>query len=46
MINTFALLLAHALLALTAWRLVQRPDLDQDAGVDRPRPSWGRRTDA
>jgi hypothetical protein len=39
-------LLAHALLALTAWRLVRRPDLDQDGAVDRPRAAWGRRPDA
>ncbi len=46
MIDTFALALTHALLALTAWRLVRRPDLDHDAGAERPRPAWGRRTDA
>jgi hypothetical protein len=46
MIDTFALLLSHTLLALTAWRLVRRPDLDHDAGVERPRTAWGRRRDA
>lgn len=46
MIETFALGLTHALLALTAWRLVRRADLDQDASADRPRPAWGRRPDA
>jgi hypothetical protein len=46
MIDTFALLLSHTLLALTAWRLVRRPDLDHDAGVERPRTAWGRRSDA
>jgi len=45
MIDNFALLLSHALLALTAWRLVRRPDLDRDAGVEQPR-AWGRRRDA
>ncbi|HLZ79022.1 MAG TPA: hypothetical protein VKQ09_06760 [Sphingomonas sp.] len=46
MIDTFALVLTHALLALTAWRLIRRADLDHDAGAERPRPAWGRRTDA
>ncbi len=46
MIDTFALVLAHALLALTAWRLVQRADLDRDAGADRTRVAWGRRPNA
>jgi hypothetical protein len=46
MIDTFAQLLTHALLGLAAWRLVRRPDLDQDGAVDQPRTSWGRRPDA
>lgn len=46
MIDGFALILTHALLALTAWRLVRRADLDHDAGAERPRPVWGRRPDA
>ncbi len=46
MIDSFALALTHALLALTAWRLVGRADLDHDAGAELPRPAWGRRTDA
>lgn len=45
MIDTFALALTHALLALTAWRLFRRPDLDRDDGIDRP-ALWGRRPDA
>ncbi len=46
MIDTFTLVLAHTLLALTAWRLVRRADLDQDTDADRPRVAWGRRPDA
>lgn len=30
MVDYFALALTHALLALAAWRLVQRADLDRD----------------
>ncbi len=45
MIDTFALALTHALLAVTAWRLFRRPDLDRDDGV-ATRPAWGRRPDA
>jgi hypothetical protein len=44
MIDTFALVLSHGLLALAAWKLVRRPDLDADEA--RPRPAWGRRDDA
>ena len=46
MIDNFALLLTHGLLALTAWRLIRRPDLDHDAAADHPRAAWGRRSDA
>lgn len=35
MIDNFALALSHGLLLLAAWRLVSRPDLDDD---DAPRP--------
>jgi hypothetical protein len=45
MIDTFALALTHALLALTAWRLFNRPDLDSDDGVEK-RTVWGQRPDA
>jgi hypothetical protein len=31
MIDTFSLLLSHGLLLLVAWRLLSRPDLDDDA---------------
>lgn len=45
MIDSFSLALAHALLALAAWRLVRRPDLARDDGVGA-KPLWGRRPDA
>jgi hypothetical protein len=45
MIDSFALALSHALLALAAWRLVMRPDLDRDDG-DGARKPWGQRPDA
>jgi hypothetical protein len=38
MIDSFALLLSHGLILLAAWRLVQRPDLDDDAAAPEPRP--------
>ena len=43
MIDLFALALTHGLLALAAWRLVQRGDLDcdparPDAGVEEEAP--------
>jgi hypothetical protein len=44
MIDTFALVLSHALLALTAWRLFKRPDLDRDGGEKKT--VWGQRGDA
>jgi len=44
MIDTFALALAHGLLALTAWRLFKRTDLDQDGGAKKT--VWGQRPDA
>ena len=30
MVDLFALVLTHGLLALAAWRLIQRADLDRD----------------
>ena len=44
MIDTFALVLTHGLLALAAWRLVRRADLDTDGGDAKQ--AWGRRRDA
>lgn len=34
MIDTFSLALTHALLLIAAWRLIRRPDLNEDQ--DRP----------
>ncbi len=44
MIDTFSILLAHALLLLTAWRLLSRADLDRDdAPAKAEKPSgWGK----
>ena len=41
MIDNFALLVTHALMLITAWRLLKRPDLDHEGqkGVRR----WHRR---
>jgi len=36
LINYFAIALTHGLLALAAWRLLSRPDLDDDAAQGRP----------
>ena len=38
MIDNFALALSHGLILLAAWRLVRRPDLDDD---DAPPPAPG-----
>jgi hypothetical protein len=44
MVDLFALALTHGLLALAAWRLVLRTDLDSDAGEeDQARPRLGKR---
>lgn len=46
MIDNFALALSHGLILLAAWRLVQRPDLDDDCAPPAPSPgvrkSWRR----
>jgi hypothetical protein len=39
MIDSFALLLSHGLILLAAWRLVQRPDLDDDSAPPEARPA-------
>jgi len=36
MIDNFALALSHGLLLLAAWRLLSRPDLDDESGGKRP----------
>ncbi len=38
MIDSFALALSHGLMLLAAWRLVSRPDLDDDQAAP-PEPS-------
>lgn len=38
MIDYFALALTHALLALAAWRMLHRADLDSEGG-DEPSPT-------
>ena len=35
MIDNFALALSHGLILLAAWRLLSRPDLDDDGAPDR-----------
>ena len=35
MIDTFALALSHGLILVMAWRLLSRPDLDDDGGKPR-----------
>jgi hypothetical protein len=36
MIDNFALALTHALLAVAAWRLIRRSDLDQEPAEAQP----------
>jgi hypothetical protein len=38
MIDAFSLALTHALMALAAWRLMSRPDLDSD--TPEARKGW------
>ena len=35
MIDTFALAISHGLILVAAWRLLFRPDLDDDSGKPR-----------
>jgi hypothetical protein len=42
MIDNFALALTHGLMLLAAWRLLSRPDLDDDQAPP-PAPGTGRR---
>jgi hypothetical protein len=39
MIDNFALALSHGLLLLAAWRLLWRPDLDDDSVPPPPPPA-------
>jgi len=46
MIDSFALFLSHGLMLLAAWRLLSRPDLDDDgndAGAAAAKPTWSGR---
>lgn len=44
MIDNFVLALTHGLMLLAAWRLLSRPDLDEDgAPADAPARGWLRR---
>lgn len=46
MIDTFALLVSHGLILLAAWRLSQRPDLnDDDARAEAAPSRFSRRAD-
>jgi hypothetical protein len=41
MIDNFALAVSHGLILLAAWRLIQRPDLDNDDAPPRaPAAGW------
>jgi len=42
MIDNFALAVSHGLLLLAAWRLVFRPDLDDDDAAPAPQPKGWR----
>ena len=49
MIDNFALALSHGLLLLAAWRLLSRPDLDDDVAPAPPpapqrRGRWAKET--
>ena len=45
MIDNFALALSHGLLLLAAWRLISRPDLEDDGAPPQVTSLW-RRTPA
>lgn len=40
MIDNFALGLSHGLMILAAWRLLSRPDLDDDDAPPGPKRGW------
>ena len=40
MIDNFAILLTHSLMLIAAWRLLSRPDLDDDAARPGEKKSW------
>ena len=43
MIDNFALALSHGLLLIAAWRLMSRPDLDDDGAIPPAAAQAGRR---
>ncbi|GAA4818241.1 hypothetical protein GCM10023232_13550 [Sphingosinicella ginsenosidimutans] len=43
MIDSFALFLSHGLMLLAAWRLLSRPDLDDDDAGAGTKPTWSGR---
>ncbi len=40
MIDNFAIAVTHGLMLLAAWRLLSRPDLDDDAARPGERRGW------
>ena len=40
MIDNFALGLTHGLMLLAAWRLLSRPDFEDDGAPPAPRRGW------
>jgi hypothetical protein len=48
MIDNFALALTHGLMLLAAWRLLARPDIDDDAATpgEARKPFWKGRSGA
>jgi len=49
MIDNFAIAVTHGLLLLAAWRLLSRPDLDDDAARPGDKTGWhglGRKAEA
>jgi hypothetical protein len=40
MIDNFAIAVTHGLMLLAAWRLLSRPDLDDDAAPRDGRKGW------
>ncbi|MFM9978719.1 MAG: hypothetical protein ACKVOP_11825 [Sphingomonadaceae bacterium] len=43
MIDNLSLGLSHGLLLLAAWRLLMRPDLDDETATTKPKSFWSRR---
>ena len=43
MIDNFSLGLTHALLLYAAWRLLRRPDLNDEAARPGEKRGWGRK---